>query len=73
MLDNAVDDTTRYGTLVTATDSLSGHLGLVDEVSSPNVYSGSSTTGVGKPVPGMWYGGHGHVQNRKEDACFKQP
>lgn len=73
VLDKAGDETIRYGTLVNATDSLSGHLGFADETPSPKIYSGSSSTGVGKPVPGMWYGGYGHIQNRKEDACFKQP
>ena len=68
VLEKAGDETLRYGTLLEASESLSGHIGFAEDVSAPRAYGGQSITSVGKPVPGMWYGGQGLLRNRKEQG-----
>ncbi|KAF2451670.1 hypothetical protein P171DRAFT_493090 [Karstenula rhodostoma CBS 690.94] len=64
LLDKAGDEKLKYGTILEATDSLSGHLGFAEQ-NSPASYHGTSITSVGRPVPGRWYGGEGYLKDRK--------
>jgi hypothetical protein len=59
ILDKAGDEKLKFGVLLEATDSLSGHLGFAEQPSTPESRERIPITIVGAPVPGRWYGGQG--------------
>ncbi|KAL5387288.1 hypothetical protein PMIN02_008170 [Paraphaeosphaeria minitans] len=67
ILHKAGDEKLKFGTILEATDSLSGHLGFAGEHYLPATFHGTSMMSIGKPVPGRWYGGIGDLRNRKSN------
>ena len=57
ILDKAGDEKLKFGVLLEATDSVSGHLGFAEQPLAPGSHESTPVTTVGKPVPGRWYGG----------------
>ncbi|GFF82199.1 hypothetical protein IFM53868_03392 [Aspergillus udagawae] len=56
ILDKAGDEKLKFGVLLAATDSVSGHLGFAEQPLAPGSHESTPVTTVGKPVPGRWYG-----------------
>lgn len=64
ILDNAGDETLKFGVLLEATDYSSGHVGFAEQPPAPGSHDSRAVTIVGNPVPGRWYGGHGDLRMR---------
>lgn len=54
----------KFGVLLAATESVSGHLGFAEQPLAVGSHERRPVTNVGKPVPGRWYGGQGCVRRR---------
>ncbi|KAF4201872.1 hypothetical protein CNMCM8927_000960 [Aspergillus lentulus] len=52
ILDKAGDEKLKFGVLLAATDSVSGHLGFAEQPLAPRSHESTPVTTVGKPVPG---------------------
>ena len=65
ILDKAGDEKLKFGVLLAATDSASGHFGFAEQPLAPGSHESTPVTTVGKPVPGRWYGGQGCLRKRK--------
>jgi hypothetical protein len=65
ILDKAGDEKLKFGVLLAATDSVSGHLGFAEQPLAPGSHESTPVTTVGKPVPGRWYGGQGCLRKKK--------
>ncbi|KAH8587757.1 hypothetical protein B0O99DRAFT_640980 [Bisporella sp. PMI_857] len=68
ILDKAGDEKLKFGVLLEATDSVSGHLGFAEQPLAPGSHGGTPVTTVGKPVPGRWYGGYGGLR-KEASSC----
>lgn len=64
ILDKAGDERLKFGVLLAATESVSGHLGFAEQPLAVGSHERRPVTNVGKPVPGRWYGGQGCVRRR---------
>ena len=62
ILDKAGDEKLKFGVLVEATASASGHLGFAEQPVALGPHESTPITTVGKPVPGRWYGGQGRLR-----------
>ncbi|KFZ23243.1 hypothetical protein V502_02279 [Pseudogymnoascus sp. VKM F-4520 (FW-2644)] len=62
ILDKAGDEELKFGVLLEATDSVSGHLGFSGQPLAPGSHPVAT---VGKPVPGRWYGGQSGLRKKK--------
>jgi hypothetical protein len=65
ILDKAGDEKLKFGVLLEATDSVSGHLGFAKQPLALGSHERTPVTIVGKPVPGRWYGGQGGLGKKK--------
>jgi hypothetical protein len=65
ILDKAGGEKLKFGVLLEATGSVSGHLGFAEQPLAPRSHESSPVTTVGKPVPGRWYGGQGGLRKKK--------
>lgn len=65
ILDKAGDEELKFGVLLGATDSVSGHLGFSGQPLAPGSHQSTPVATVGKPVPGRWYGGQGGLRKKK--------
>jgi len=71
ILDNAGDEKLKFGVLLEATDSASGHLGFAEQPVAPGPHGSTPITTVGKPVPGRWYGGQGRLRKKAPQVEVK--
>jgi hypothetical protein len=65
ILDKAGGEKLKFGVLLEATDSVSGHLGFAEQPLAPRSHESTPVATVGKPVPGRWYGGQGGLRKKK--------
>jgi hypothetical protein len=65
ILDKAGDEKLKFGVLLEAMDSVSGHLGFAEQPLALGSRESIPVTTVGKPVPGRWYGGQGNLRKKK--------
>ncbi|KFZ18764.1 hypothetical protein V501_01011 [Pseudogymnoascus sp. VKM F-4519 (FW-2642)] len=68
ILDKAGDEELKFGVLLEASDSVSGHLGFSGQPLAPGSHQSTPVATVGKPVPGRWYGGQGGLRKKKPQA-----